>query len=76
MACACKVNQQLSYIQKKYGVDGPKQKTSTPLNVKMTLTNMVNIVISVLLIPFMLISILIGGRKVINIGKAFGLSSK
>ena len=76
MACACKVNQQLSYIQKKYGVGGPKQKTGGAFNVKMILTNMFNITIAVLLIPVMLVSILVGGRKVINVSKVFGLSSK
>ena len=75
MACACKVNQQLSYIQKKYGVGGPKQKTST-FSVKMILTNMLNIVVAVLLTPVMLISIFVGSKKVINVSRVFGLSSK
>lgn len=76
MACACKVNQQLSYIQKKYGVGGPKQKKATAFNARMILTNMLNMVVAVLLTPIMLISILIGGRKVINVSRVFGLSSK
>ena len=76
MACACKVNQQLSYIQKKYGVDGPKHRAKGPFNAKMILTNMLNIIVAILLAPIMLISILVGGKKVINVSRVFGLSSK
>lgn len=28
MACNCKVNQQIDYITKKYGIGGPKQHTT------------------------------------------------
>jgi len=76
MACACKVNQQLSYIQKKYGVDGSKQKTGKVFNAWIILTNIFNAIAAMLLIPLMLISILFRGKKTINISKVFGLSSK
>ena len=76
MACACKVNQQLSYIQKKYGVNGPKGKIRTPFNIKLMLMNLLNIVVATLLSPIMLLLILFGRKKVINISKVFGLSSK
>lgn len=76
MACACKVNQQLSYIQRKYGIDGPKQKTGKVFNTWIILTNIFNAIAAMLLIPFMLISILFRGKKTINISKIFGLSSK
>lgn len=76
MACACKVNQQLSYIQRKYGVDGPKQKAGKVFNTWIILTNIFNAIAAMLLIPFMLISILFRSKKTINISKIFGLSSK
>ena len=76
MACACKVNQQLSYIQKKYGVGGPRQKTGKQFNVWIILTNIFNAIAAMLLIPLMLISILFRGKRTINISKVFGLSSK
>lgn len=76
MACACKVNQQLSYIQKKYGVNGKETKGPVPVDVKMVLMNLLSITIAALLSPFMFILILFRGKKVINVSKVFGLSSK
>lgn len=76
MACACKVNQQLSYIQKKYGINGKETKGPVPIDVKMVLMNLLSVTVAALLSPFMFILILFGGKKVINVSKVFGLSSK
>jgi len=77
MACACKVGQQLSYLEKKYGVGGPKSKrTNMSVNAKVFFVNMLGFIVSVLALPFMLVSVLLNRKKVINIGKIAGLSTK
>lgn len=76
MACACKVNQQLSYLQRKYGVDGPKKKNRKPFNFKIMLFNIINLIVCILLSPIILLTILFNKKKVINIGKVFGLAAK
>lgn len=76
MACACKVNQQLSYLQKKYGVGGPKKKPGFSVNAKVLVVNIFDAILAILLSPIMLMTILFNRKGVINISKLFGLSGK
>ncbi len=74
MACACKVSQQLSYIERKYGTKTKTSpKTNITLKVKIFFETLLNIVISTLLAPIMLITTLHNRKKVINISKVFGI---
>ena len=50
MACACKVNQQIDYLHKKYGVNVPKSKTKK-INFDFGLF-MENLGLGILVIPF------------------------
>ena len=76
MACACKVNQQLSYLERKYGTNPKSKKTSISTKVKVFFVGVVNTVISVLLSPLMILTVIFNRKKVINISKLFGLSAK
>lgn len=77
MACACKVTQQLTYLQKKYGTNQPgNKKTDVRTRIKVFFVNLMNGIISLLLAPLMIISILILRKKPINITKVFGLKKK
>lgn len=77
MACACKVTQQLTYLQKKYGTNQPgNKKTDIRIRIKVFFVNLMNGIISLLLAPLMIISILILRKKPINITKVFGLKKK
>lgn len=76
MACACKVNQQLSYLQRRYGTDSPDKKgTNISVKVEMFFKKVLNGIVVVVLSPIMLLSILLSGGT-INMGKKFGLSKK
>ena len=73
MACACKVSQQLSYIEKKYGTKTKKsKKTSITVMAKVVLNSILTGVIVILAAPVMLISVLFAG-KVIDVNKVFGI---
>ena len=77
MACACKVTQQLTYLQKKYGTNPPtNKKINIKVDMKVFLVNTMNLIISLLLAPFMLLSILFMRKKPINVPKLFGLKKK
>lgn len=76
MACACKVNQQLSYLERKYGTNPKSKKTSISTRVKVFFVGVMNVIISVILSPFMLMTVFFNRKKVINISKLFGLSAK
>lgn len=74
MACACKVSQQLSYIERKYGTKTKvSKKTSVTVMAKVVLNSILTGIIVILASPIMLISILFGG-KVINVNKVFGIA--
>ena len=56
MACACKVNQQIDYLHKKYGDNPPKnKKTNIRGNVLAKIENFFVYVMIIPLIPFMAI---------------------
>ena len=82
MACACKVNRDLEYLMKHYGVK--QQKEKKPFNIKdvktVLLKNLGAWTIALLLTPIMLIFTLcrrvFGGNKPINITKLFGIHGK
>ena len=77
MACACKVTQQLTYLQKKYGTNQPRnKKTDIRIRIKVFFVNLMNGIISLLLAPLMIISILVLRKKPISITKVFGLKKK
>lgn len=74
MACACKVSQQLSYIEKKYGTKTKvSKKTSVTVKAKMVLNSILTGIIVILAAPVMLVSIPFAG-KVINVNKVFGIA--
>ena len=76
MACACKVNQELSFLQKKYGVGGPKnKKTDISYRAKKLFMNAITIPITLLLTPIMFFSIIFNKKGVIKLDKVFGLKS-
>lgn len=59
MACACKANQDIAYLQKKYGVKGPEQKkTNMRDNASIMLQSIAAATISLLLSPIIFISII------------------
>lgn len=67
MSCACKVNQQLSYIERRYGtknLNTPKPKTDITGAVKRTLKKSVIGTMLILISPVMLLYM--GGRSIIT----------
>lgn len=79
MACACKTNEQISYIQKKYGVKQPGQKEThfAPDNIWALLKDVAVFLVVVVFSPLMLLytiahSILFHGKP-IDIARLFGL---
>lgn len=83
MACACKVNQELEYLQKKYGHNMPKSKSSNIRGIVSGFFKQIGILIGILILavpflPLMLIGILIRlavkRKKPIEIDKIFKLS--
>lgn len=75
MACACKVSQQLSYIERKYGTKTKvSKKTSISARVRLVLNSILTGVITVIASPIILLSILFKRNKVININKVFGIT--
>lgn len=80
MACACKVNQQISYIQKKYGVKQPtSRKSNISFNIKMKVKEAFFLLLAILLSPLMLLHILyktiFTKDKTIDIKKLFRLKA-
>ena len=78
MACACKVGQQMTYLQKKYGSEQPPQSKKTHIIdlFKQKVRNIGYYLLLLPTIPFMVIFILIQrikGIKSINIEKTFKL---
>lgn len=76
MACACKVNQQLSYLEKKYGVKSPEsKKTNIRELVGGKLQTLVLIIIMLPIVPVLLIisifQSIFSKEKTIYINKIF-----
>lgn len=76
MACACKVNQQLSYLEKKYGVKVPENKeTHIKENIKLGIKNVLLLLlvspILLIMLPFTLIKSIFSKGKSIDINKIF-----
>lgn len=62
MACACKVNQQIDYLHKKYGHNIPvSKKTTISFQVKEFFKSLLIWIVALPILPFMLIHILIKG---------------
>lgn len=81
MACACKVNQEIAYLQKKYGHNMPKSKTSDIRGMVSTFFKEVGIALIMLpFLPVMIIGLLIqvifGKKGSIKIDKIFKLRKK
>ena len=77
MACACKVNQQLSYLQKKYGTESPgSKKTDIRTQVKLWFYKALISIITFTLMPFLLLITFINRKGPINISKVFRLSPR
>ena len=59
MACACKVNQEIDYLHKKYGHNIPtSKKTTISFNIGRTLQAIGIWLIAIPILPFMLLHIL------------------
>jgi len=59
MACNCKVNQQIDYITRKYGVGGPKQRTThISMGFVDFFENLGAFLLTVILSPFLFIYII------------------
>lgn len=80
MACACKVNQKLNYIQKKYGNNVPGTSKNKEFSVRpgILLEGSVIVLLQVLLIPVFFIMIVYRGlikkkpisvRRILHVGK-------
>lgn len=68
MACACKVSQNITYLQKKYGVkEKVSKKTNIKLKVKVFFKKIIIGFICILFFPIFLILVLFNGTKTINI---------
>lgn len=81
MACACKVNQQIAYLQKKYGHDIPKSKTSDIRG--MVSMVMKEIGLFIVIMPFLpvmavvlLFQIMFSKKKPLRIDKIFKIKRK
>lgn len=79
MACACKVNQQITYLQRKYGTNIPKNKqTDIGFEISYFFKRVLEVIVVVLTAPFMwfftVLSKLLSRKKVIDINKLVGLS--
>lgn len=79
MACACKVNQEIEYLQKKYGHNMPKSKSSNIRGmVSGFFKQMGVLVLAIPFLPVMLVGILahlmVKKEKPIKIDKIFKLN--
>lgn len=76
MACACKVNQQINEIQRKYGVGKKKHKNKFNINFLIILKQIFIYIISILSMPLMVVYLLWAtffNKKHISIKKIFNL---
>ncbi len=79
MACACKVNQQITYLQRKYGTNVPKnKKTDIGFEISYFFKRVFEFIVVVITTPamwlFTLFTRLVSKKKVIDINKLVGLS--
>lgn len=79
MACACKVNQEIEYLQKKYGHNMPKSKSSDIRGMVTGFFKQMGIlVLAIPFLPVMLVGILVHlivkKEKPIKIDKIFKLN--
>lgn len=79
MACACKVNQEIEYLQKKYGHNMPKSKSSDIRGMATGFFKQMGIlVLAIPFLPVMLVGILVHlivkKEKPIKIDKIFKLN--
>lgn len=74
MACACKVNQQIDYLHKKYGDNIPKNKKT---NIAASVENAFVYLLLIPLVPFMLVYVLVKAimGKNIHLDKIFKLKA-
>lgn len=80
MACNCKVNQQISYLHKKYGHNIPVSKQSKiRFTVREKLKNFLVYIIEILFLPIILIYILykalFAKNKIVSMKKILNLSN-
>lgn len=80
MACACKANQDIAYLQQKYGVKGPQQKqTHIRANASILLQSIGAATISILFSPILFLSVIckifINNKKNIKIEDIFFLKN-
>ena len=70
MACACKVNRDIAYLQKKYGVKGKQsEKSEIRINFSIIIKKFFISVVCLLLSPLFLITLLLRGNKTISMNK-------
>jgi len=79
MGCNCKTNQQISYLQRKYGDKQPKSKTTHIREmVSTTIKNILLIILMIPIVPIFGVFLLIRPiftKKPIDIKKTFKINS-
>ena len=77
MACACKVNQDLTYLRKKYGKEYPQQKRTNIRGMgRFIVSKVVTSAAVILLFPFMVGHVLLHRNRTVNIQKLFRINVK
>ena len=77
MACACKVDAQMTYLQKKYGNNIPTSKKSDIRgSVKKLLKKILGWCLVIMFLPIALVSILVRHTKPIKIDKVFKIKNE
>lgn len=71
MACACKVSQQLSKIQKEYDIPSNENNKKININVKKILISVIILLLSPLMLFFILNKLIFSRDKGIDIRKIF-----
>ena len=76
MGCACKANQQITYLQKKYGDNIPQSKMSNirgmvSVNLKTLLVFLILIPIMPIFLVYFIVKHLVKKEKAIDINKTF-----
>lgn len=79
MGCACKTNQQISYLQRKYGTNQPQSKaTNIRSNLSIGIKNFLLILLVIPLVPIVGLFLIIRQifvKKPIDVNKTFKIKS-
>lgn len=79
MGCGCKTNQQISYLQQKYGDKQPKsKKTHIKESISIAIQNILLVILVIPVVPIVAIVLIlkhIFSKKPIDINKVFKIKS-